>query len=225
MEDQSGKMCANGLVLFSKTNRLISHELKNILAIISETLSLIDELTQISDTALTPERLRSLRESMMEEVQRANQIIRNMNAFAHTVDDFIGEVDVGGTLALMIAFSKLDSSLAKTKVHLVDNEPCNLHTSQFFLANLIYNVLIFCLHNGGANKEIQSSFDSKDNRVWITFSGMDIRASDEFPTRKEKRLAAALSAEISIDRNAGVVTIHLPVRLDESDLNKLASHP
>lgn len=223
MEDESGKMCANGLVLFSKTNRLISHELKNVLAIISETLSLINELTQISDTALTPEKLRSLRESMMEEVQRANQIIRNMNAFAHSVDDFFGEVDVGGTLALMISFSRLDSSLAKTKVQVVNSETFTIHTSQFFLANLMYNVLIYCLQRVGKGNEIQVSLDSAGDGVRITFSGIDTQALDEFPDKKEERLAAALCAEISVNAKAGAVTIQIPHRVGESEILKLAS--
>ena len=104
---------AGGLELFSRTNRLISHELKNVLAIISETLGLMDELMKAGKGGLTPEKFRTLHASIMEEVDRANSIIRNMNAFAHSIDEFFGEVDIGRTLDLMIQLSRLDSSLRR----------------------------------------------------------------------------------------------------------------
>ena len=84
MEKELGKICAEGLSFFGITNRLISHELKNILAIISETLGLSNELMELSDSGmeLEPGKLQSLSESIIEEVERANRIIRNMNTFA-----------------------------------------------------------------------------------------------------------------------------------------------
>ena len=98
MEKQVGAVCAEGLSFFGKTSRLISHELKNVLAIISETTGLLDELVELSEEGLElkPGKLRSLSESVLEEIERANDIVRSMNAFAHGVDELFGEIDIAG---------------------------------------------------------------------------------------------------------------------------------
>ncbi len=46
MQKYEDNMFARGLSFFGRSNRLISHELKNVLAIISETTSLLDELIE-----------------------------------------------------------------------------------------------------------------------------------------------------------------------------------
>ena len=111
-----GKIAAKGLSFFGKTNRLISHELKNILAIISETLGLIDELIKLSEKGrpLEPGKLGSLSESIIEEVERANDIIRNMNTFGHSVDEILIDTDVVRSLKLIAALCQLDAGLRKT---------------------------------------------------------------------------------------------------------------
>jgi signal transduction histidine kinase len=223
MENKIEKICAEGLSLFGKTNRLISHELKNILAIISETLGLMDELMKLSKNGepLKPEKLRSLGESMMEEVDRANKIIRNMNAFAHSVDEIIGKVDIGQTMELMIEFCRLDSDVRRTTFHLTDHEPCVIHTSHFFLANLIYNLLIFSSRGVGPTNEIRISFASDDHEARITFSGIAKRIIGEFPTEKEAWIAKALSGQLTFNNAVGELNIVLPVQFNRGPIQGL----
>ena len=112
MQKETGKIWAEGLSFFGKSNRLISHELKNILAIISETLGLLDELVELSQSGLplTPEKLRGMSDSILEEVERANGVIRSMNRFAHSVDEFAAEVDLGEIVSLTLQLVRLNPS-------------------------------------------------------------------------------------------------------------------
>lgn len=223
MENEIGKICAEGFSFFGMTNRLISHELKNILAIISETLGLIDELVKLSETGmeLKPGKLRSLSESIIEEVERANTIIRNMNTFAHSVDEFIREVDIRQTLSLMIELCQLDSALKNTKLRLVNSESCIINTSPLFLENLISHVINLSLRSAGPENEIRVSFDSDDNRVRIIISGIASNINGEFPTKKESLLAKLLSANLSFDPSAGSMNIVLPKRIRETPVQNL----
>ncbi len=218
MEEEIGKICAEGLSFFGMTNRLISHELKNILAITSETLGLMNELVELSETgvALEPGKLSALSESIMEEVERANRIIRNMNTFAHSVDDFIREVDLGQTIGLTMEICRLDSALRKTELNLVESEACTIYTSPLFLKNLLYRVINFSLRQPGRGNEIRISFGANDHGTRIAFSGLASPIPGEFPTRKETLLADALSAEVSRDADAGELHIDLPKRIGES---------
>ncbi|MFC1816780.1 hypothetical protein ACFL0M_12795 [Thermodesulfobacteriota bacterium] len=226
MEKKIGKICAEGLSFFGKTNRLISHELKNILAIISETLGLLDELVELSGKGmeLKPERLRSMSDSIIEEVERANTVIRCMNTLAHSVDKFITEVDIGQALSLVVELSHLDSAFRKTKLRLVKSETQVIYTSPLFLEMLIYQVLNYALRGAGPEGEIRISFDCKDNDARITFSGIASNISDEFPTKKEALFAEALSGEVSLDVAAGELHIDLPRKIGESHIGSLVSN-
>ena len=219
MEKEIGKICAEGLSFFGMTNRLISHELKNILAITSETLGLMNELVELSETgmALEPGKLSALSESIMEEVERANRIIRNMNTFAHSVDEFIREVDLGQTIGLTMEVCRLDSASRKTQLNLADTEACTIYTSPLFLKNLLFHVINFSLREPGP----EISLDSNDHGTRMTFSGLASPIPGEFPTRKEALLAEALSAEISRDTDAGELHIDLPRRIGESLIGNL----
>jgi len=223
MEKKIGRICAEGFSFFGMTNRLISHELKNILAIISETLGLIDELVALSDTGTKwkPGKLQSLSESVIEEVERANSIIRNMNTFAHSVDEFIREVDVSQIVNLMIEISQLDSPAKNVRFRLAENDDCVIYTSPFFLEKLIYHVIDFSLRGAGPENEIRISFDSDDYGVKIIFSGIAQIIIGEFPTKKEDLLAEILSAKVSLETTARELSILLPKKIGESFIQNL----
>ncbi len=223
MEKEIGKICAEGLSFFGITNRLISHELKNVLAIISETLGLMEELVELSGQGieLKPEKLRSLSASIIEEVERANAITRNMNAFAHGVDEFIRDVDVRRTVALMIELSQLEASLKNAKLRLEPGEPCTIYTSPFFLANLIFRVINTASRCVAPKDEIRVSFDSDKNGVRIVFSGFVSDSLKRFPDETNSLLAKALSATISINAAASDLNITLPKKIGESPIQIL----
>jgi light-regulated signal transduction histidine kinase (bacteriophytochrome) len=225
MEKEIAKSYSEALSFFGKTNRLISHELKNILAIISETLGLIDELMELAETGrqLEPGKLRSLSESVIEEIERANTIIRNMNTFAHSVDDLMTEVDVGQAVALVVALSQLDSISKQTKPELLNSEPCVIYTIPIFLKNLIYHVLNFALRGAETGQTIRISYASHEREVKIIFSGIASNVIGEFPTMKENLLASILSAEVFRDTIADELHIVLPKRIDEAGLQSLLS--
>jgi light-regulated signal transduction histidine kinase (bacteriophytochrome) len=223
MEKEIGRICAEGFSFFGMTNRLISHEVKNILAIISETSGLMDELLELSEKGrpLEPDRLRSLSESMIEDVQRANQIIRNMNTFAHSVDDFIREVDIRKTLCLMMDVCRLDSALRKTQLNLADSDDYAIYTSPLFLENLLFHVINFCLRHPGPEKKIRILLDSNDSRTRISLTGLTSHIAGGFPTKRETLLAEALSAEITLDADKGKLHTDFPERIEGSPIHNL----
>ncbi|MBI4775568.1 MAG: HAMP domain-containing histidine kinase [Deltaproteobacteria bacterium] len=225
MEHEIARACAQGLSFFGKTNRLISHELKNVLAIISETLGLIDELIELSETGmgLEPGKLRSLSESVIEEVERANAIIRNMNTFAHSVDEIVGEVEVGQSVKLVMELCQLESAAKRTKLRFEKSEPCVLHTSRFFLENLIHHALVYALHGVGPENEIRVSLSSDEHGVRIGFAGIACNVIGEFPTKKGHLLARIVGAEVSMNPAAGELTIALPKKMDDAGIQNLIS--
>jgi len=225
MEKETGRFCFQGLSFFGKTNRLISHELKNVLAIMSETMGLMDELTKLSEKGrqLEPGKLSSLSESIIEEVERANTIIRNMNAFGHSVDEIITDVDIRQSLTLVMGLCQLDPALRKIKTRLADGAPCTVHTSPFLLNMLLHHLLKSCLRASGQEDDILISLDCGQNEMQILFSGITSSVFDELPSKEAVLFIRALSAEISKDAAAGKLYVALPKKTDESHILRLIS--
>ncbi|MDY6905958.1 MAG: hypothetical protein SWH61_14875 [Thermodesulfobacteriota bacterium] len=227
MEDALATTCAEGLAFFSKTNRLISHELKNILAIISETLGLMEELTSLANAgkALTPGKLESLSASIIEEVERANTLTRGMNTFAHTVDELSADVDVRQAVMLIVQLSQLDADIKHTGVKVAPGDPCRTHTSSFFLQNLIYSIL---KHGSGeppagGEKGITVSVANAGSGVQIAFSNLAEGATASFPTEKQVFMAKMLSAELITDSGTNTITIALPEKPEDRIIEQIAS--
>ncbi len=222
MEKESELICAGGLTFFGRTNRFISHELKNILAIISETLGLIEELLELAEKGkkLKPGKLRSLSESVLEEVDRANEIIRNMNIFGHSVDSFLGEVDINRTISLMIGLLWLDPSSRNTEIHFSESNSIMIYHSPFFLGSLIYRLLKYSHINTGPEKTITVSVIPMDSRIRISLSGI-IENNRSLLSRETEMLARAISADISFDDSAGEMYLDITSSLEGSFINEL----
>ena len=209
------KICAEGLIFFSKTNRLISHELKNILAIISETLGLLDELMELSESGmgLTPERLRSMSASIMEEVVRANTVIRCMNTFAHSVDEFIREIDLNEAVLLAIQLVKLNPFSKTVKIEFIKSGSHAIYTSPFFLVALLYHAIHFALSAAAADKHIKISLLADSVGVGVEISGIAPNGFESFPTERTASLTKAIGAEISFDISSEKFHIFLPQKM------------
>lgn len=210
------KICAEGLTFFGKTNRLISHELKNILAIISETLGLQDELMELSGGSgmgLTPDKLRSMSDSIIEEVERANTVIRCMNTFAHSVDEFIREVDLNEAVSLAIQLVKLNPFSKTVKIEFLETGSHVIYTSLFFLENLLYHAIYFALSAAAPDKHIKVSLLADSDGAGVKISGIAPNGFESFPTQETALLAKAIGAEISFDKSSGKFQIVLPQKM------------
>ena len=95
------------LRFFGKMSASISHEIKNVLAIINENAGLLEDYNLMAEKGipLNPERLKTLAETVMTQIKRADVIVKNMNKFAHSVDDAKKTVDVREVLELVRALS------------------------------------------------------------------------------------------------------------------------
>ncbi|WP_157067533.1 hypothetical protein [Desulfosarcina cetonica] len=93
----------DSLAFFGRVNASISHELKNIMAIISETAGLLSDLSAMAQagTPISADMITSSTESIIEEIQRGFTTIRQMNRFAHSVDTPVVSIDLMEILDLV----------------------------------------------------------------------------------------------------------------------------
>ena len=90
-----------GLQFFGKMSASISHEMKNVMAIINENAGLLEDLTVMAEKGMPidPQRLRTQASRIMKQIRRGDDIIKGMNRFAHSVDEPWRQVELNDTWA------------------------------------------------------------------------------------------------------------------------------
>ena len=224
MNKELAVLCAGGFSFFGITNRLISHKLRNRLAVISETSGLLNDIVELSakDGNLDPGKLKSLTESIIEEISRANGLVGHMNAFAHSVDEFFTDVDISEALGLTVELARLDTYAKNAELLFLGAEDCKAYTSPFFLENLIYHAIVFSMNEAGSEEKITASIHPDAKGFRINFSGIAPDTTQQFANEEIRLLAKALSAKMSFDNSAGEIDIILPQTMSEGVLQSLA---
>jgi C4-dicarboxylate-specific signal transduction histidine kinase len=97
-----------GLAFFGKMTASISHEIKNVLAIINENAGLLEDITLMAERGIpiNLDRLKTQAERIKNQIRRADVIVKNMNRFAHSVDESLMSVDLAELLEFLAALSR-----------------------------------------------------------------------------------------------------------------------
>jgi len=206
------------LAFFGKVNASISHELKNILAIISETAGLLQDLTEMATKGqkIEWEMLNTCSQDILEEIQRGFTTIKQMNTFSHSVDVPLKSVNLIEVLELMINLAGFLSFAGKVRFDPPQDEASIVSTCPFRLQNLVYQTLVFAFKSVGATGEIQVAVHREPNgSARIAFSGLGTKGDLPFPSEETKKIAKSIGAEIRMADDSQAIDI-LVTQLDEN---------
>jgi len=119
----------------------VTHEIKNVLAIIKESAGLMEDLIEISKDQAPPPREKFLRTltRITEQVRRGVDLAANLNEFAHTSDDRVALVDLNLAVAQAALLSQ---RFARLKGMTVNAETCQ-NTVQISTDPLAFQMLLF----------------------------------------------------------------------------------
>ena len=227
MDRQLDTGIETGLQFFGKMTASISHEIKNVMAIINESAGLLEDYSLMAEKGMPidPERLKVVSDRIAAQIRRANGITTNMNSLAHSVDEFEKSVDIRETLALAVG---LTGRFADMRSVILDFQPPSdpavvatlaesafpaVVTSPFHLLNLIWQVLDFAMDASGAGKRVGLTFEAGPTSVKIRFTGIEALTNvpeTVFPTAKEAALLHMLGATIHQDAEKGEINLVLP---------------
>ena len=207
-----------GLKFFGRVNASISHELKNILAVISETAGLLDDLTELAKQGkdLKLSTLEDCNESIAEEIQRGFLTIKQMNRFAHSVDVPVEKINLLETLKTTIKLSKLLSFAITVQINEPDEELKPVLTCPFLMQNLIYQILCFTYESVGLDAEINISLNCKrSGGMHLIFANLPQVALADFPTQKIQEAADILDVNLDMKSPPGQLDIWIPYTSDK----------
>ena len=127
-------MKANELAFFGKIAAGVTHELKNVLAVINETNGLTADLLAMLEEAPFPhrEKLQRSAKRIEEQVRRGVEIISRFNRFAHSIDYPLADVDLNSIVTQTVSLSHRFAALLNVELQgAVCDLPIMLFTSEF----------------------------------------------------------------------------------------------
>jgi signal transduction histidine kinase len=194
----------SGTKFFGKMTVSISHEIKNVLAIINENAGLLEDLLLMVDqgVAIEPQRMKNISQAVMKQVRRADTIVRNMHRLAHSVDESIKTIDLNDILELLVALSNRFASTRGVAVQPKLNQgSLKLRTSPFFLMNLLWLCLDFAMDAVGKDEIVEMVPQKTEAGIQVCFKGLGGLAGaplKSFQAEIEKGLFDLLGAELEV---------------------------
>ena len=208
-----------GLQFFGKMSASISHEIKNVLAVVNENAGLIQDLIYMHERGMPidPEQLKSVSQMITKQVKRADTIMKNMSKFAHSTDQLIKteSVNVNDILNVVTNLANRFADMREITLEKIpSDEPIKIKTNPFFLENLIWLCFDFAMDAIGPERTVRLLAKEIDNSAQITFSqlgSLPVMPLETFPGKRVEALLSALQGDITVDTQAGTISISLPV--------------
>ena len=145
-----------GLQFFGEMSASISHEIKNVMAIVNENAGLLEDLTIMADRGkpIDPARLKAMADAVKKQIGRADGIIKNMNRLAHSIDQTVTNVELNETIHLLVGLTARFAVMRGVQVDLqLPENPVTFQTAPFFLMNLLWLCLDFSMSASGDEKK------------------------------------------------------------------------
>ena len=175
------------VAFFGKITAGITHELKNVLAIIRESSGLMGDIISISPEAVVKhqEKIQNSIVRIKEQIERGVNITDRLNRFAHSTDEIIAKIDLQETIEQLITLAQRFARLKHVVLNTVppDQEapPVTLVTRHIQIQMALLASLECCFTVMSAGGEINigiPKFEGK-NAVHVVCKG-DLPLQTEF---------------------------------------------
>ena len=210
----------DSLAFFGRVNASISHELKNIMAIISETAGLLGDLAELASTGkpVGPDVLKNCAGSIMEEIQRGFSTIRQMNRFAHSVDTPFQAVNLLDLLDLVKNLSAYLSYAGKVRIDFGGGDDPVVSTCPFLLQTVLYQALVQAYKCAGPGAEVTVGIRAMENTAWrVGFSGYEKDAAAALADGATGLAAKEIGIGIDYDDRSGGLELEVPGDIENVD--------
>ena len=212
MTAQYDTIGGSGLQFFGKVSASVSHELKNVLAIINENAGLLEDLTFAArrGSPIDPDRLERTVQNFAKQIRRADEILKNMNRFAHSVDQFEAQVDLGDLAGLVAQLAGRKAAMGRILLETTPpSQPVVLTTNPFLVENPIWLTLECAIAATAAGGTIRLESEKTNDAVLLHVSGISDLAGSlpgGMPAGHEDILAA-LGATMKPDIDGNRLTL------------------
>jgi len=213
MSGEESFLAKTGLQFFGRMSASVTHEIKNVLAIINENAGLLEDIVLMAEKGLdvSPERLQRLAQTVGTQVGRADSVVKMMNHFSHSIDHFVEPVDLTQVAEdVCDLFDRLLQMRGVTLETIVPRSPVVVTASRFYLQNLLWCCLDWATGTRSEKRTISLAPEEMDSGARIRLAGLvdlDKDAFGLFPSPQEDALLAALGARLDFSVEDGEIII------------------
>ncbi len=199
-----------GLKFFGRVSASVSHEIKNVFAVINEAAGLIEDFTLMAERGmpLKPERLKSAANSIQGQIRRGDAIVKNMNAFAHSTDEDSREVNLAELLDLTVALANRLADMKQIRLTTGRCEPVSITANPFDLTRLLHSSIAAALDKLSAGDTLAVGVKPENGGASFSLSspGKDAPLANDAAFDE---LARSMGAETGVDEGDRASVLHL----------------
>ncbi len=217
MNGSHGKVDTLGLDYFGRMTASISHEIKNGLAIINENAGLLGDLVALTDKGrpLDPARLETIAENIRRRVQHADDIVRRLNQFAHSVSGPVTTVTLREIVESTVALAHRIAAMKGIAFTFSQDDTIKVETIPFILQNMVWICLknIFQRHDSDTNLTLDFAFQEIETDVVIVMNfshEIDTAATKAAISEEGKPIILFLKAQIYNDQTNRTIQLRMP---------------
>lgn len=214
-----GVLGPEGANLSGRITAQATHEIKNCLAIIHENAGLAGDLIAIAGhrgQPLDPDRLLRLAGRIDEQVARANDVVLNLNRFAHLPDKPLAELEMSEHLGLAAALHRRPAVLAQVGLE-VGEVSGRLQSDPQLFHCLLSRAVFRALAAPGTATRLTLAARPVAGGLEVRVAGVDPDALGGLaPDAPEQALLEALDAGWRVEGDAIVIDLHplaAPIRV------------
>ena len=216
MTQDAGTIGQAGLQFFGKMCASVSHDIKNVLAVINENAGLLEDFCLMADKGrpIDPARLKRLAGDIQEQIRRGDRIVTGMNRFAHSADAPSMDVDLSELTDLLAALALRFAAARGVQVHVKrPRGAVRITTAPFVLLNLMWLCLDEAMAFAGPERIVELAAEDSADGACLRFCRIQ-RLKDtpdgSLPTVLSSVLCSFLRAQVSFDPDANQMTLLLP---------------
>lgn len=220
MKEACGSKQFTGLQFFGKVTASATHDLKNALAIINENAGLFVDYVGMArrGAPIDPDRIETLAGRILNQVKRADALLKSLNRFAHSVDDPIASVDLNEFLVVSAALAARPAAMrgVTLKAEAADG-PLTTATAPFLLLKALFACIEQASQLAGKGQSLNLKAAKSDPGFRIDIgplTGLPPGTSPP-PGMQGEEVAALLKdlkAEVVFDVDRGMIALLLSDR-------------
>ena len=129
---------------FGRVSASVSHEIKNVFAVINEGAGLIGDFVAMTERGMEidPARLKRVSGTIQDQIRRGDEIVKSMNKFAHTADEPLSDLDLADMVTLTVQLTKRMADMKQVSLTSGDCQPAALRADAFGLVRLVQETLL-----------------------------------------------------------------------------------
>ncbi len=216
MTTRSDTADLSGIQFFGKMAASMTHDIKNVLAVINENAGLLEDICFMADRGKPADlaRLKRIAGDIKEQVRRADRIVTAMNHFAHSSDEASTASDLGELIALLASLAMRVAAMRGVSLRAVPvHSPVVITTFPFGLLNLLWICLDRAMTAVGSGKTMELIVEKTTEGGRVRFRGhgpLGAASVAECTLDRLPALIRALKAKITADAADTEIVVQLP---------------